>query len=413
MNAEIISVGTELLLGHIVNTNTAYISKQLAALGINLYYQSTVGDNPIRLYGALKLAMSRSDIIFTTGGLGPTVDDITLAIISKACLAKMTFNDAVLKNIKTFFRKKGLKKVPHDAIKQAYIPEDSTWFDNTVGTAPGVALRYAGTIIVALPGPPREMEPIFEKYVIPYLKNQKYTKSEIIKTRTLKTIGMVESSVNSLVRDLLSLSGETTVGIYTQLGLVDLKITAKAPTQKEAERKIKKVEKKIRKRLDHHIYGSDEDTLESSVGMLLLKRKKTISIAESCTGGLVADSITNISGSSKYFRTGLVAYSNATKEKLLSVSREKLKQYGAVSSIVAREMAKGMKNFSGTDIAIAITGIAGPTGATKKKPIGLVFISVVSDKKTITKKYRFTGRRKEIKKRATQAALDLARNILL
>ncbi len=412
MNAEIIGIGTEILLGHIVNTNSAYLSRKLASLGINVYYHSTVGDNPARLASLLKLALSRSDIIFTTGGLGPTVDDITLSVITRVCFKNLDFNKDVLKDINSYFKRKGLKTTPQDAVKQAYIPEGAIRFKNTVGTAPGIFLKHWNRIIIALPGPPRELNPMFEKYIMPYLKKKGCAGDWTIKTRTVKTTGLVESLVNKKVKDLLSMSGDITVGIYAHLGEVHLKITAKDKDEKRANKRIKGVEKDIRRRLKDYIYGIDNDTLEEVVGKFLMRKKKTLSIAESCTGGLVANRITNVSGSSLYFKMGITAYSNQAKEKLLSVSRESIRKHGAVSKVVASEMAKGIGNLADTDISLGITGIAGPTGGTKKKPVGLVYISIITGKKRSTKEFRFTGNREEIKYQTSIAALDLIRRSL-
>ena len=413
MNAEIICVGTELLLGHILNTNARYISKKLASLGINLYYQSAVGDNPERLVSLLRVALSRSELVFTTGGLGPTVDDITLSAVSGVCGRNAVLNRAVLKEIKDFFRKKGFKNTPKAAFKQAYIPEGAKWFRNAVGTAQGVLVKYGGSSIIALPGPPRELEPMFENKIIPYIKRHFFTGGNIIKTRTLKITGMVESHVNDRVKELLSLSGDTTVGIYTSLGKVELKITSRACDAKTADKRIGVLERKIRTCLKENIYGADDDTLESVVGVLLKKRKKSIALAESCTGGLTADRITDVEGSSRYFKMGVVAYSNTVKEKALYVRHEKISKYGAVSKEVAHDMADGIKKASGADIAVGITGIAGPAGGTKSKPVGLVYISVINGKMANTQKCYFSGSRKEIKWQTSSKALDLVRRVLL
>ena len=376
MNAEIISIGTELLLGHIVNTNTSFLSKKLAEIGIDVFHTSVVGDNTRRLFEAIKQALGRADIVITTGGLGPTVDDITIETIS------------------------GL--IDRRSIK---------WIRNRVGTAPGLLIDHIDRKIICLPGPPRELIPMFEKDIIPYLK--KGSKSAwVIKSRTIKITGLSESAVNKAVKDLLESKPPTTVGIYAKLGEVDLRIMSKAKDEKSAQAAIQKIEKKIRLKLKSHIFGYDGDKLEDAVGKMLAAMKMTIAVAESCTGGLLSDRITNVSGSSGYFRMGLVAYSDAVKENILGVSKVTLKKYGAVSRPVALEMARGIKLLAGADIGVGITGIAGPTGGTKAKPVGLVYISVVTDLKRIVKECRFKGSREEIKFRASQAALDLIRRNL-
>lgn len=409
MKAEIVAVGTEILLGHIVNTNAVYLSRELARLGIDLYYQTTVGDNPARLTGVLKEALSRSDIVFTMGGLGPTVDDITTSSICKATSRKLVFEKKIKNLIVGHYKKRGLKTVPKDALRQAYIPHGSRWFANKVGTAAGILIEQGKKIIIALPGPPRELIPIFEDNVVPYLKKKSLAGNWTIKTKRIKIVGLVEARVNRIVKDLLSIGPETTLGIYVHLGEVELKITSKAKNERIAAREIKKVEKKIRKRLGNHIYGTDDESLEYVVGKMLARRRKTLAIAESCTGGLIADRLTNISGSSRYFETGIIAYSNKAKVDLLAVPPDKIKKYGAVSKEVALLMAKGVRKLSKAGVSIGVTGIAGPKGTTKVKPVGLVYIAVVTDFLKMVKECRFTGNREEIKWQASTAALDLIR----
>ena len=373
MNAEIISIGTELLLGHIVNTNTAFLSQKLAEIGIDVFHTSVVGDNPKRLVEAVKQALDRTDIVITTGGLGSTVDDITIETIS------------------------GL--IDKRAIK---------WIRNMLGTAPGLLIDYRDRKIICLPGPPRELQPMFEKEIAPYLKKTSKSTS-ILKSRTIKITGLAESVVNKAVKDFLELKPPTTVGIYAKLGEVDLKIMSKAKDEKSAQTAIQKIEKKIRLKLKGYIFGYDDDTLEVAVGKMLTAMKMTIAVAESCTGGFLSDRITDVNGSSSYFIMGLVAYSNTVKENILGVSRVTLKKYGAVSHPVALEMARGIKLLAGADIGVGITGIAGPTGGTKTKPVGLVYISTITGLKRIVKEYRFKGSREEIKFQASQAVLDLIR----
>ncbi len=373
MTAEIISIGTELLLGHIINTNTAFLSQKLAEIGIDVYHTSVVGDNPSRLTQAIKQAVHRSDIVITTGGLGPTVDDITVGTIVELIGKK-----------------------------------DVKWIGNKVGTAPGLIADYRGKVIICLPGPPRELEPMFINDICPYL-NKGYKKNWVIKSRTIKITGLPESFVNNKARDFLKLGPPTTVGIYAKLGQVELKIMSKAKNEKDAAREIGKIEKKIVARLGDHIFGYDDETFEGVVAKLLTKRNKTISIAESCTGGLVSNRLTNISGSSNYFIMGLAAYSNEIKENILCVDPKILKKYGAVSKQVASQMAIGIKFIAGTDIGIGITGIAGPTGGTKLKPVGLVYIALAIRDKLITRELRFRGSREDIKFQASQVTLDLLR----
>ncbi|MBN1354621.1 MAG: competence/damage-inducible protein A [Candidatus Omnitrophica bacterium] len=412
MRAEIISVGTELLLGHIVNTNASFLSKRLASLGIDVYHHITVGDNPIRLADALNEALTRSGIIITTGGLGPTVDDITLRTIGSAMSRAMVFEKKIAKYIKLYFKKSNIRKIPKDALRQAYVPRGALWFENKVGTAPAILIPHGKKIIVSLPGPPRELVPLFEKSIIPYLRKKGFAGNWIIKTRTIKISGFAEVDVNNAVKDLLSMGPYTTLGIYAHLGEAHLKITSKAKNEKTADREIKKVEAIIRKRLGNYVYGADNETLESVVGEMLTKKKLICAVAESCTGGLISNMFTNVSGSSKYFKMGIIAYSNTAKVELLGVPEEKIEKYGAVSKEVALSMAEGIKKVSGADISLATTGIAGPTGGTTKKPVGLVYIAAIGYKLKMVKKYRFSGNREEIKLQTSISALNLIRAVL-
>ncbi len=407
MKAEIISIGTELLLGTIVNTNAAYLAKKLSELGIDLYYQTTVGDNIQRLAESIKRSLGRSDIVVLSGGLGPTVDDITIEAVAKLAGRKLVMHDAILADIRAHFTTRGFA-MPSGNERQAAIPEGAKWLKNKVGTAPGVILEYQGKVIICLPGPPRELYPIVEDGVIPYLR-KKCPSGWAFRTRILKAAGLPESRVNLMVKDLLKLQPPTTVGIYAKLGQVELVIMAKAKTEKAARAAIAKIERKIRARLKEYIFGCDDETLEGSVGRKLIEKKKTIVVAESCTGGLISSRLTDVSGSSKYFIRGAVPYANEVKVKHAGVSADTLKKYGAVSRQVALEMARGIRSIMGADIGLAVTGIAGPTGGTKRKPVGLVYIAVVTDTKRSVKEFRFMGSRADIKWQASQVALNMVR----
>ena len=418
MKAEIICIGTELLLGHIVNTNASFIAKKLAELGIDHYYQTTLGDNPQRLSETIKKGLSRSDFVITTGGLGPTVDDITTQTIANVTGKRLVLENAVLKKINNYFKRQG-RNIPKGSLRQALIPEGAKWLKNPFGTAPGLIVEAGEKAVIALPGPPREMQPMVENYIVPYLKTRCWgngvrdTGHPIIKSRALRLIGLAEPRVNDRVKDLLNLSGAVTVGIYTKQREVELKIMAKKENEKSANKEIGRIEKIIRKRLKDYIYGADDETLEAAVGIALLRKRKTIAVAESCTGGLISDLLTNVPGSSNYFKEGLVAYSNECKIKALGVPAEDIKKYGVVSAQVATKMAQGIRNKTGVDIGIGVTGIAGPGGATKTKPAGLVYIALTSKNKTICKQYNFLGSRIDIKYSAAKATLDLIRCELL
>jgi len=421
MKAEIICIGTELLLGHLVNTNQSTLSRKLAELGIDSYYQITVGDNPQRLKDTIKTSLSRSDIVITTGGLGPTVDDITTKAISQAVGKKLVFHKSILKKIENHFKRRNIK-MPSENRVQAYIPEGSIEIPNKTGTAPGFIININKKLLITLPGPPYEMQRMMDEHVVKYLKKKLKLKS-IIKTRTIRITGLAESQVNARVKDLLKMGGKTTVGIYAKPSIIELKITSKAQSESQANKEIKAVENKIIKRFGDLIFGFDGQSIEEVVGGLLSKKKKTLSVAESCTGGLVCDMITNVPGSSKYFLSGVIAYSNETKINILDVPSELIRQFGAVSEEVALFMAASMRNISKSDYALSVTGIAGPTGgivnpagggsAFGGKPVGLVYIGLATSKKTIARKCNFTGERKVIKYRAAIAAIDLLRHELL
>lgn len=408
MNVEIISIGTELLLGNVVNTNTIFLSQKLAESGIDVYYTSVVGDNLIRLDEALKLAISRSDVVITTGGLGPTVDDITTQAISRLIRKKLVLNTRILKDLENYFRTRGMK-VLTSSVRQAYIPEGVRHIRNKVGIAPGLITKHGGKIIICLPGPPRELQPMFEEKIIPYLQKKNPKRKWILRSHTIRLTGIAESVVNKSIKRILNLRPPTTVGIYCKLGEVDLRIVAKAKDEKTAAASIMKIKKKIRERLRDYIFGYGDNTLEAIVGKRLASLGKTIAIAESCTGGLLSSRITDIGGCSRYFLMSIVAYSNTAKENILGVSSQTITDHGAVSPDCAVEMAQRIKLLASSHIGVGITGIAGPAGGTIMKPVGLVYIAVVFDSKRFIREYRFKGTREEIKFQASQAALDLLR----
>ncbi|UCH11835.1 MAG: competence/damage-inducible protein A [Candidatus Omnitrophota bacterium] len=412
MKAEIINIGTEILLGHIVNTNSAYLSRKLAEVGIDIYYHTTVGDNLLRLYAAIQRALGRSDIVITTGGLGPTVDDITLKTIARVLDKKLIYKDQIWQRIEDHFKKRHIK-TPKNNLRQAYIPQGSRWLKNGVGTAPGIIAKKNKKILIALPGPPLELIPMVERDMVTDLKKFTHKKSKVIKSKVLKTTGLAESQVHPKIKKFLHMSGNTTAGIYAHPAQIDIKITTKAKNEKETKKNISAVEKQIRKRLGDLIFGCDDETLEAVVAGLLIKNNKTIAIAESCTGGLLSNRLTDIPGSSNYLMHSIIAYSNKSKTQLLGVPEEIIKKYGAVSRQTAKLMAKNVKELANVDIGLSITGIAGPSGETKQKPVGLVYIAVVTKNKIICKEFHFSGERKLIKFRSSQAALDMLRRHLL
>ncbi|MFH1245639.1 MAG: competence/damage-inducible protein A [Candidatus Omnitrophota bacterium] len=411
MQAEIVSIGTELLLGKTINTNAAYLSKHLATLGIDHFYQTTVGDNQIRLFTALKRALHRSDIVITTGGLGPTVDDITLETLAQVTQKKLILNPSVLKDITNHFQKRHLT-MPKKNLRQALIPEGATPIKNTLGTAPGLLIPIEKKALIALPGVPQELKPMMEHSVVPYLTRY-FAKDWVILSRSIKTTGLAECKVNQKVEDMLKLTPPLTVGIYAHTEGVELNITAKAKNKSQAKKLIAPIERKIRSRLKEYIYGEDAQTLEEVVARALTTRKKTVAVAESCTGGLVSQRLTNLSGSSRYFLLGLVAYDNKMKESLLNIPSDTLKEFGAVSEETAGLMAEHVRQLANSTLGLGITGIAGPQGATKDKPVGLVYIALATAQKKCCAHFYFHGDRNDIRLRAAQAALEMIRKHLV
>ncbi len=411
MNAEIIAIGTELLLGYTVNSDTVYLGRVMAGLGIDCYRQVTIGDNPRRLSEAIRTALSRADLVITCGGLGPTVDDITLETISAVTGRPLQLKPPLLKQIRDRFRRLKIR-MPKANVRQAYVPEGAQVFPNSFGTAPGFLLKLADSrLLAALPGPPAELIPMVERHLIPRLR--RFTGGSVILSKTLKVTGLTESEVDAKVRDILNLKGRVTVGIYAHPGQVDLRITAKAGRIRSAQHLIQKVERQIRRHLGYRIFGTDEETLEEAVGKLLKEKGLTLGVAESCTGGLVQHRITEVPGSSDYFRGGLVAYANEFKSATLGVSLKTLKRHGAVSLPVAKGMAAGVRTLTRADLGLSLTGIAGPTGATPRKPVGLVYIALSSSKRVQGHRFLFSGSRSTVKLKAAQASLDLVRLHLL
>ncbi|SHJ29877.1 competence/damage-inducible protein A [Lutispora thermophila] len=409
MNCEIISVGTELLLGDIVNTNAQYLSKRLSDLGIDVYNQTVVGDNLNRLVESLSIASNRADIIITTGGLGPTDDDLTKLGIAKALGVEMILDESSLKKIKGYFNKLN-KTMPIINERQAYIPLGSQAVENNNGTAPGIIGEYGKNIYIALPGPPKEMKLMFEESIVPYLRQK--SKSNI-KSRTIKVIGIGESMIQEKLGDMMINQKNPTVALYAKEGEVHIRITAKEEDIEKADYKIKEVENVILGMFSEDIYGFDGDTLESVVNGLLQKKNKTIAFAESCTGGMISSRYTDIPNASISFLNGVVCYSNEAKINILGVNRETIEKHGAVSMETAEEMAVGIKRISKSDIGISITGIAGPSGGTESKPVGLCYIGLAMDNEVKVYSYIFNGNRAKIRWLASTKALDILRRAIL
>ena len=408
MNAEILCVGTELLLGDIVNTNAAYIARELAGAGINVYHQSVVGDNPGRLKESLLAALTQNDCVITTGGLGPTYDDLTKETVAELFGRKIVTDQPSLAYIEKFFQKTG-RPMTENNKKQALMPEGATVFHNENGTAPGLAVEDHGKIVVLLPGPPREMIPMFRDQVLPYL--EKFS-DHVLASRGIHIFGVGESAVEQELRELMVSQTNPTVAPYAKDGEVLLRVTASAATREEALRLTEPTVEKILKKYGEHVYGVDIDSLQAAVVQEYRAKKLTLATAESCTGGLVSKRITEIPGASEIFLCGLCTYSNEMKERLLGVSHQTLEQYGAVSEQTAREMARGVRLASGAAVGVSTTGIAGPGGGSAEKPVGLVYVGI--DSAAYSKVIRLTlGRgykeeREYIRYVASSHALNLA-----
>ena len=407
MNAEIVAIGTELLLGQNVDTNSAWLAQQLALLGVDVYGFQQVGDNEKRMEAAMKGACERSQVVITTGGLGPTVDDLTRKVAAKVGQKTLVYYENLAKAMEAKFFRSG-KLFPQSNLNQAFIPQGATLIPNPVGTAPGFILKIDKTYLVTLPGVPSEMKAMFEQTVKPFLKGLEPATS-IIKSRVYRTTGMSESRLNEKIADIFESSKNPTIGVLAHPEGVDIRLTAKATNEEEADMLIDALGKILLTRLPNNIYGLDKDELESIVGQMLTTRHMTLATAESCTGGLISRRITQVSGSSTYFLRGYVVYSNESKSDMLKVDPKMIKNKGAVSAEVAEVLAVNARTQSAASVAISTTGIAGPTGGTEEKPVGLVYIGLSDDQTTHTFKFQFTGDREVVQLKASQAALEILR----
>lgn len=410
MVVELISVGTELLLGNIVNTNTQYLAEKCALLGLSMYHQVTVGDNRERLSETIETALKRSDIVILTGGLGPTEDDLTKEVCASVMGFELEEDSHTKERIKKYFKNNIYKEIPDNNWKQAIIPRDAVVLDNDNGTAPGLILEKDGKAAILLPGPPGELKPLFERAVVPYLKK---LQPEVIRSQMLKICGHGESQVEDKLLDLIDKQTNPTIATYAKTAEVHLRVTAKADSEEEAKRILKPVVKEIKNRFGDDIYTTkEEETLEMAVVRLLTKHELTVTTAESCTGGLIAGRLVNVPGASGVFREGFITYSNKAKRKILDVSKSTLKKYGAVSEQTAKEMATGGVFATDADVCIAVTGIAGPDSE-GEKPVGLVYIACYMKDKVKVEEYHFKGNREKIREQSVVKALDLLRRSIL
>lgn len=402
---ELISVGTEILLGDILNTDAQYLSIELAKLGISVIHQSTVGDNRERLLAQLDEAAKRSDIIILSGGLGPTPDDLTKEVCCEFFGKEMFLHEPTVEKIKKYFSSKGIEMAQNN-LKQAMLPKDCVIFPNDNGTAPGMAIEKDGVHILVLPGPPRELKPMFQNCAVPYLMQ---FSDRIIVSHNIRTFGIGESSMAEKVNDLFDAQNPT-VAPYAKDGEALLRVTAMAKTKEDAESLCEPIIEEIKKRLDAYVYGVDYNCIEEAVVGMLKEHHLKVATAESCTGGLIAKRITDVPGASEVFECGIISYANGIKHKVLGVSEDDLNKYGAVSEPVAKQMAQGALKVSGADIAVSVTGIAGPDSDSTGKPVGLVYIGL-ADKENVWVREIRTSRKDRSYNRYVSAsnALDMIR----
>lgn len=408
--AEIIAIGSELLTPDKTDTNSLWLTEKLNSIGIEVKQKTVVGDDEARLEEAIRDALKRSTIIILTGGLGPTEDDITRKVAAKATGRRLSLDYKVLDEIRHRFERMKLI-MPEKNSRQAMVIEGALVLDNPNGSATGMFLEHQNKYVVLMPGPPREMKPMFENFIMPKLK----TKAGGIRVvrRILRVVGMGESAVDELIAPVYTQYKNPQTTILFNRSEIEIRLTAQAKTEKQAEKLIDEVEEKIEAKLGNKIFAFRGETMEEVIGLKLTVGGYTLAVAESCTGGLIAERLTEVSGSSAYFMEGVVSYSNEAKIRTLKVPRKLIEKHGAVSAEVAEAMAIGVKKRAGTDFGISVTGIAGPTGGTEEKPVGLVYIALADDAHVEHRKLMLPGDRNLIRWRSSQAALEILRRRLI
>ncbi len=415
MKAEIIAVGTELLMGQIDNTDASYMSRRFPECGVYVHYHTVVGDNSSRLKNCINLALSRVDVVVLTGGLGPTQDDLTKETVAETLGLKLVLHQEILDDIKAYFEKTRYNKknvvMTSNNEKQAYYPEGSIILPNKNGTAAGCIIECSidglRKNIILMPGPPWEMEPMFDEYVIEFFKKKN---SEGLKSVYLRMFGIGESAMETLISDIVTSQTNPTIAPYAKKGEVMLRITARYDKQSDnADSILKPVLDILYERLGQYIYADHDTELKDVTAQVLIQKNITVSFAESCTGGMLSGMLTDVSGISSIFKGSVIAYSNEVKESLLKVKHDTLEKYGAVSSETSIEMAKGIMDLCKTEVGISITGIAGPTGATPNKPVGRVYIGISTENKTESFEYTFSGNRDKIRYYTCLHAMNILR----
>ncbi len=408
MRVELLTIGSEVIRGATLNTNAAYLARRLGSLGWIGRRQVTVPDEPAALRAALREALERAQVVITTGGLGPTFDDVTAAAIAAATGLPLVPSGSAAAHVRRFY-KAHHRRLQRAALRQALVPAGAAALPNALGTAPGLWLQLPHTLLIALPGVPGEMRWVFEHAVLPRLR--RLARGPALAASMIRTVGIVELRIEHALRRL-RLPANVEVGLYPHLQAVDVQLTATAPTARQAARTLRQADRAVRRALGAFVYGSGEDTLEAVVGRLCVARRATVALAESCTGGLVAKRLTDVAGSSRYMRGGIVAYHNDMKRKLLGVPAHLLSRHGAVSPQVVRAMAEGARRLTGASVGLSITGIAGPSGGSAKKPVGLVYLAVADRRGTRVLRRQFHGDRAGIRAQAAQVALDGLRRSL-
>src|SRR5579859_1149885 len=406
MDAEIIAVGSELLTPFRLDTNSLYLTDKLNGLGIEVRLKTVVGDHREHLAGALRAAIGRSNLIILTGGLGPTEDDVNREVVADVLGRPLREVPEILKQIKKRFARIG-RAMSENNIRQAMVPDGAEWLENKNGTAPGLWMEHKGTVIILLPGPPQELEAMFESACLPRLAP--LAGGEHIHSRVYKVVGLPESEVDQRIAPIYKDYQNPATTILATPGGIEIHLRARAASQEEAETSLRELGDKIELTLGDHIYSTHGETMEEIVGMYLVMKRRTVAVAESCTGGLLSERLTRTPGSSNFFLGGVVCYSNELKIKLCGVPEVLLEQNGAVSKPVAQALAEGIRKRSSATIGLGITGVAGPGGGSPEKPVGLVYISLADERGTQIREFRFPGNRERIRNWASQAALEMIR----
>lgn len=409
MNAAVVTIGDELLQGFILDTNAAWLGRELLTLGVKVIQRLTVGDEEDAIREVVHQALSRADLVIATGGLGPTTDDVTKLPVADVFGVRLVRDKRILRDIQARFRARGIE-MPGINRDQALVPKPGRAFRNPLGSAPGLVFEKQNKICILLPGVPWEMKALFDQDVRAFI--QRRTKGRCILTRTLRTTGIPESALAEKVSGLAASWPQGTLAYLPSTLGVDLRVRTEGRDRKEAEGDLKPKIDLLARAVKSYVYGTDQETLEQTVGRLLRKQRKTVAVAESCTGGLIGDRLTDVPGSSDYFLGGAIVYSNLLKHRLLGVSSLTLRARGAVSEACAKQMAKGVRDLCGADYGLAITGIAGPTGGTRENPVGLIYLALSGGQTTVVERHRFINSRREIKERTMQAALNLLRKTL-